>query len=167
MWRYLFKLLVFLVLIAGVGNYFIYFTTGRIPLQELWHHYRSTPVNIPKPTLPTLDLPRLPSIPGVSKNSAPKAFKWTDANGGVHYSDQAPDGQNAKLINMDPNQNLVQGSPASSPSEPKSPKQKTLENSTSEQKIPSSGENKQIDMGAIQKILQGMRSAADQQKPVE
>jgi hypothetical protein len=167
MWRYVFKLLIFLVLIAGVGNYFIYFTTGRIPLQELWRHYHNTPVNIPKPALPTLDLPSLPNIPGVSKRSAPKAFKWTDANGGVHYSDQAPDGQDATLIDMDPNQNLVQSSPLTAPPEPKSTKPKLPEEQTSEHQMPTGDENKQIDMAAIQKILQGMRSAADQQKSAE
>jgi hypothetical protein len=167
MWRYIFKLLVFLVSIAGVGNYFIYFTTGRIPLQELWRHYGNTPVNIPTPSLPTLDLPSLPTIPGVTKNSAPKAFKWTDANGSVHYSDQAPDGQDAKLIDMDPDQNLVQGSPVGQPAEPKPAKHKAQADSSAEPKLPAGDENKQIDMAAIQKLLQGMRAKADQQNPAE
>ncbi|HMU66635.1 MAG TPA: hypothetical protein PKE57_05805, partial [Cellvibrionaceae bacterium] len=63
MGRYLFKLGVFLSLIAGIGNYVVYLGTGRVPFNDLWQHFKKTPVEIPKPG--TLDLPSLPKLPSL------------------------------------------------------------------------------------------------------
>lgn len=120
--RYLLKLMVYLVLFAGLGNYLIYLTTGRMLLSEIWHRNVKIPTSLPSPSLPTVELPKLSKLTG--HDDAHKAFKWTDSNGIIHYADQPPDGQDAKLINMDPDQNLVQGSPPAPPPPAKSSKQK-------------------------------------------
>ncbi|MEY4589596.1 MAG: hypothetical protein RL497_1672 [Pseudomonadota bacterium] len=111
MGRYIVKITVFLAVLAGIGNYLVYLSTGRVPFNEIWRHYSKNPVSLPKPSLPSLDLPSLPQLPGLKEDGRHKAFKWTDKNGVIHYSDQAPDGKDATLIDMNPDRNLVQGDP--------------------------------------------------------
>ena len=102
----------------------------------------------------------------MSADNSARAFKWTDQNGVVHYSDQAPDGQNAKIISVDPNQNLVQGSPgASSETDaetkttpaPAQPNAVNLKGPTT------------IDNASIQQLLQQVKAAAEaaKQRPTE
>jgi Domain of unknown function (DUF4124) len=109
---FIFKLTVYLVLFAGIGNYIVYLMTGRVPLNELWQRYGKVPTSLPTPSIPSVELPNLSKLTG-RDDSAHKAFKWTDSSGVIHYSDQPPDGQDAKLIDMNPDQNLVQGTPLS------------------------------------------------------
>ncbi len=164
MGRYIFKLSVFLGLIAGIANYLIYLGTGRVPFNDAWQAVKKTPIEIPSPS--TLDLPALPKLPSMSADNSARAFKWTDQNGVVHYSDQAPDGQNAKIISVDPNQNLVQGSPvASSETDAET---KTTPAPAQQNAVNLKGPTT-IDNASIQQLLQQVKAAAEaaKQRPTE
>jgi hypothetical protein len=164
MGRYLFKLGIFLGLMTGIGNYLVYLGTGRVPFNDVWQHFKKNPVEIPKPG--SFDLPSLPQLPSISGKHESRAFKWTDANGVVHYSDQPPDGQNAQLINMDPNQNLVQGSPP--PAQETAPTNSKTASSKAAQNTPLNG-SPGVDNASVQQLLQQLKAAAEsaKQRPIE
>jgi hypothetical protein len=100
--RYFFKLTMYLIVIGGFANYLVYFTTGKVPLSSMWKSTQNLAEQLPTPSMATLSTPPMPKIPGVN-DSAPRAFKWTDSNGVIHYSDQAPDGEDAKIIAIEAN----------------------------------------------------------------
>ncbi|HMW49357.1 MAG TPA: DUF4124 domain-containing protein [Marinagarivorans sp.] len=164
MGRYLFKLGVFLSLIAGIGNYVVYLGTGRVPFNDLWQHFKKTPVEIPKPG--TLDLPSLPKLPSLGGKQESRAYKWMDKNGVVHYADQPPDGQNAQLINVDPDQNLVQGSP---PPVQESAPAKTKTTPSQAASNPVLNGSPAMDNASMQQLLQQIKAAAEsaKQRPIE
>lgn len=51
-----------------------------------------------------------PKMPGLAKLPAKKThyYKWQDAEGNWHMSDQAPDGIEAQRLVADPNANIIQ-----------------------------------------------------------
>lgn len=168
MGRYLVKLSLFLGLIIGIGNYLVYLGTGRVPFNDLWQHVKKTPIELPKPS--TLDLPSLPTLVGKSGEPSAKAFKWTDKNGVVHYSDQAPDGQQAQLIKVDPNQNLLQGSPAA-PVEIEPKKSNAAKNHPAANQTDNAALNPgaNLDNPSVQQLLQQIKAATEsaKQRPID
>lgn len=164
MGRYLFKLTVFLSLIIGIGNYMVYLGTGRVPFNDLWQHMKKNSIELPSPA--TLDIPDLPKLPNLKGDKAARAYKWTDHMGVVHYSDQPPDGQNARLINVDPDQNLVQGTaiapPETTAAQPKTPTPQAL-NNTAINGSPA------MDTQSMQQLLQQIKAAAEaaKQRPID
>lgn len=165
MGRYLFKLGVFLALIAGIGNYLVYLGTGRVPFNDLWQQAKKTPLELPNPG--TLDIPSLPKLPNITGEQSARAYKWTDNNGVVHYADQPPDGQNAQLINVDPDQNLLQGSPVP-PVETKPTPSKTAPTQAAQNNMGLNG-NPSLDNPSVQQLLQQIKAAAEsaKQRPIE
>lgn len=164
---FILKLMVYLTLFAGIGNYIVYLTTGRLPLSEIWQRYGKIPTSLPSPALPSVELPKMPTLNG-RNDGLHKAFKWTDTNGVVHYSDQPPDGQDAKLIEMDPDRNLVQGTPPAAP-----PQEKTTQQKMTQQKKPAESEiddiNKtyQIDPSKLEAIKQKLLESQMQRPAID
>lgn len=146
MQRYFFKLTMYLVVIAGLANYFIYFATGRVPFLDLFNSTEDLSKNLQIPSIPEFNTKSLPKVPGL--NATPdRAFKWTDSNGVTHFSDQAPDGQDAKLIQLE--------------SEQPAPEESTTTNDTKKSKkifVPGRGE---IDLDAIKQQLQDAQNTHD------
>lgn len=146
MQRYFLKVTIYLVIIAGLANYFIYFATGRVPFLDLMKSGQDLSKNLPTPSLPDFSSASLPKLPGL--NTTPeRAFKWTDSNGVTHFSDQAPDGQDAKLIQLE--------------SEQPAPKESTNDSDTKKSKknmVPGSGE---VDLDAIKQQLQDAQKSRE------
>lgn len=93
-----FKLFAMLAIMLGVSNYMMYIMTGKLPFSA---------DSFSVPSLPD----SLPSTIGSSiLSKKQQAYKWTDENGVVHYSSEAPsDAAQATIIEVDPNTNMVQG----------------------------------------------------------
>jgi Domain of unknown function (DUF4124) len=164
---FILKLMVYLTLFAGLGNYIVYLTTGRIPLREIWLRYGKLPTSLPTPSLPSVDLPKMPTLPGRNEGHQ-KAFKWTDGNGIVHYSDQPPDGQDAKLIDMDPDQNLMQGTPpADPPQENTTQEKKTHPKKPAESEIDQINKTYQIDQSKLEAIKQKLLDSQMQRPAID
>ncbi|HMW73575.1 MAG TPA: hypothetical protein PKD17_17235, partial [Cellvibrionaceae bacterium] len=87
-------------------------------------------------------------------------------NGVVHYADQPPDGQNAQLINVDPDQNLVQGSP---PPVQESAPAKTKTTPSQAASNPVLNGSPAMDNASMQQLLQQIKAAAEsaKQRPIE
>ncbi len=95
--RLVVKVVVVVILALGISNYLIYLNTGRLPLSEMreqfsgdWlagitHSFSADQVaDKAKQTLN--DLTGDESANGATA----KVYKWTDADGRVHYGDKAP-----------------------------------------------------------------------------
>lgn len=109
MFRLLFKSVVVLLLVFGIVNYFVYLKTGQVPLQDIrermgddWSvdlremfspdqiaadaknamRHVSDKISEPEPAAPA------------------KVYKWTDANGQVHFGDK-PMADGAEQIEVD------------------------------------------------------------------
>lgn len=109
--KFIFKIIVFILLSFGISNYLLYLTTGQSLLSKLR-----------KPNLPNISVgldtlkglqDNLPSITSQPKDSIREgveiAYKWTDAQGVVHYSAEPPaEVQATEIIELDPNTNIVQ-----------------------------------------------------------
>ncbi len=104
MGKLIFKIAVMLIIVVGMSNYVMYIMTGKSPF--------SFSGNGPS-------LPNAPSMSDLVPAGKQTAYKWTDANGVVHYSSEPPpEGQQATELEVDPNANLIQGlreAPADNP----------------------------------------------------
>lgn len=87
------KVAILLIVVAGVSHYGLYFMTGEylFSSQGLASNFK------------------VPSLKRSPLQSNDQVYKWTDENGVVHYSSDAPTAQEAKIIEVDPNTNLIQG----------------------------------------------------------
>lgn len=57
----------------------------------------------------SISAPKLSNVLPAKKENA---YKWTDANGVVHYSSEPPElAQTAEILELDPNANIIQGLP--------------------------------------------------------
>ncbi len=94
--RLIFKMIVICIVVAGLTGYGGYLMTGR-PVWDL------------------VSLPKMPKFEGVSKPALPgsadgfdRVYKWTDAEGVLHYSSEPPaDEILAEELNINSNTNVV------------------------------------------------------------
>jgi hypothetical protein len=75
---------------------FVYYKTGRVPVRE-WSEHFITPFTASF------------TAPSTTESTAVKIYKWTDANGVVHYDNQVGNQpvKNAQTLNIDPNKNVL------------------------------------------------------------
>lgn len=113
MFRLLFKSVVVLVLVFAIGNYLIYLKTGQLPLHDVRERMGSDwLVDLRELLSNKLSPDQLAAdakgaLKSVSDQvaeqdvSAPtKVYKWTDANGQVHFGDK-PVAKDAEQIDVD------------------------------------------------------------------
>ncbi len=113
MFRLLFKSVVVLVLVFAIGNYLIYLKTGQLPLHDVRERMgsdwlvdlRELLSNKLSPDQLAADAKgALKSVSDqVGEQDAPaptKVYKWTDANGQVHFGDK-PVVDDAEQIEVD------------------------------------------------------------------
>lgn len=109
MFRLLFKSIVVLLLVFFIGNYLIYLKTGQIPLRDMRERLGDDwLVDLRELFSPDqLAADAKQAMKHVSdkvsepKTPAPtKVYKWTDANGQVHFGDK-PLASNAEQIEVD------------------------------------------------------------------
>lgn len=92
--RLLFKAMVVVMLVAGIGNYLIYLKTGRMPLRDFSGHLASGFANLKEEYAPgQLADKAKKTVDGLTQGDATEAaptkvYKWTDADGRVHYGDK-------------------------------------------------------------------------------
>lgn len=103
------KSLMVLVFVAGIGNYLVYLKTGQMPLLAMRDQFAG---KSPGDFLPRFSADQLASdareaahkVANQLSNEEPapevKVYKWTDAEGRVHFSDK-PQSQNAQQITVD------------------------------------------------------------------
>lgn len=112
MFRLLFKSLIVLLLVFFIGNYLIYLRTGHIPLSDVRERMGDDwQVDLRELFSPDqLAADAKAAIKNVSdKVSEPesvaptKVYKWTDANGQVHFGDK-PVASGAEQIEVDTRQ---------------------------------------------------------------
>lgn len=85
------------VIASGVSSYGLYLMTGKTPFS-----------NFKLPVF-SVSTPDLSNINPLSKGTD-TAFKWTDENGVIHYSNEPPaGGEHAEIIEVNPDTNLIQG----------------------------------------------------------
>lgn len=93
----IFKAVLMILIMVGISNYLMYIMTGKAPFS-----FGDMSLNMPEASISELKS----HIPAGKE----QAYKWTDANGTVHYSSEPPPENHAvELIHVDPNTNLVQG----------------------------------------------------------
>ena len=113
MFRLLFKSVVVLVLVFAIGNYLIYLKTGQLPLHDMRERMGGDwLVDLRELVSNKLSPDQLAAdAKGVMKSvsdrviepdtPAPtKVYKWTDANGQVHFGDK-PVARDAEQIEVD------------------------------------------------------------------
>lgn len=90
--RLVFKCLVVVVAVLGITNYLIYLKTGQVPARDLRMYWDSDWLaDIQEKYAPgQLAEKAKDAVNSLAPGeSAPtKVFKWTDANGQVHYGDK-------------------------------------------------------------------------------
>lgn len=87
------KLVVMLAIVVGISNYAMYIMTGKSPFSGF-----SSDISINTPEVSDL-LPK----------GKDRVYKWTDENGVVQYSSEAPQGAETETMTIDPNTNVIQG----------------------------------------------------------
>jgi len=81
---------------VGISNYVLYIMTGKSPFSKI-------------PQI-SLSAPSGDDIKRTLSGGKETVYKWTDANGKVHYSSEAPaDIESAQKMEVDPNVNLIEG----------------------------------------------------------
>ncbi|MFT7560078.1 MAG: hypothetical protein ACI93R_001993 [Flavobacteriales bacterium] len=103
--KLLIKVAIMMGLLIGISSFLVYKKTGKSPLGSL--------------SIPELSLSGLRNIAGESiqdlDTRSEQTYKWRDADGILHYSSEKPtDTTTYKLLNIDPNTNMIQGLPTSS-----------------------------------------------------
>lgn len=92
--RLVFKALVVVMLAAGIGNYLVYLKTGQMPLRDFSSRLASGFANVKDEYAPGQLVDKAKkTVDGLTQDDAAatestKVFKWTDANGQVHYGDK-------------------------------------------------------------------------------
>lgn len=96
MGKLLFKVVVMLAITIGVSNYAMYLMTGKMPMSDFF-------------SKASVSGPDMPEVSNLLPKGSERAYKWTDENGVVHYSSEAPEHVNAETMNVNPDTNLIQG----------------------------------------------------------
>lgn len=101
----LLKTLVLTGVIVGMVNYAIYLQTGRMPVKE-WVQNINWSFDLSPSQLATkAENMGQGVMDQVSPSGAAKVYKWTDAEGVVHYGER-PAGDGAQEISIDTDQNV-------------------------------------------------------------
>lgn len=103
--RILFKMLVVTGLMVGIANYVIYLQTGRMPVQEWVKNLKTLDMN---PSHWVGDVKKMGEgvIDQVTPSKPVTVYKWTDADGVIHYGERPVD-DNAEAMKIDTNRNLM------------------------------------------------------------
>ncbi len=102
--RLLFKALVVVVLAVGIGNYLIYLKTGQLPINSVRENYNGDWLAAVKESFSSSQLAARKTMDALTKDEssqpAPaRVYKWTDANGQVHYGDK-PQGTGSEQVEV-------------------------------------------------------------------
>lgn len=92
------RFVVWAAILAGAANYLVYLQTGTMPIKTWLAKFQQNPIS--KVVAENVD--------GASKISAAKKvtiYKWTDANGVVHYDNQPVKG--ASVVEVSTNTNSM------------------------------------------------------------
>jgi len=100
MGKVIFKAVLMLGIVLGISNYVMYLMTGKTPFSQ-----------VPDVSIST------PNLSEMMPKGSERAYKWTDANGVVHYSSEPPPEVEAQVMDVDPNTNMIQGLRAEAPKE--------------------------------------------------
>ena len=114
--KLLIKLMLTLLVLAAALP-FTPFMPGGKPLLSLG--------NLKWPKLEAPSLPALKPAGGTSSSNNQTFYKWHDAKGNLHFSDQPPKGHTAQLetVEVNPNTNLIPGVKAPPPQPQQKPAQ--------------------------------------------
>ncbi len=93
MGKLIFKVVVMLAIVVGMSNYMMYIMTGKSPFSGL-----SSDMSL-----------SAPDVSNIIPKGNERAYKWTDENGVVHYSSEAPDHLDSETMDVNPNTNIIQG----------------------------------------------------------
>lgn len=99
------KCVMMVIIVIGLVHYALYLKTGQLPWQS--------PMlgNLVTETLPAISLESVK--PGSDKT---RVYKWVDEQGVVNYSQEPPPDQaNTEMLEIDPDVNLIQGTPVTAP----------------------------------------------------
>ncbi|WP_049630298.1 DUF4124 domain-containing protein [Cellvibrio sp. pealriver] len=108
MLRLLFKSVVVLVLIVGIGNYLVYLKTGQMPLRDMHEQLGDNWFADLRASFSTEQFTNdakqavndISSQYGGQEQAAPTTvYKWTDADGQVHFGDK-PQNANAEQVEV-------------------------------------------------------------------
>lgn len=92
------KAVLVVVIALGASNYMLYIMTGKTP-------FDSSDMKVPDLSFSS---PKLDDINPLSDSN--KVYKWVDENGVTQYSSEAPpESVKSKILDIDPNVNVVQG----------------------------------------------------------
>ena len=98
------KMLLMVGVVFGISNYFLYLSTGKTPFSKASLSLPSLADG--KSKLDSLSK----SGKKLVKGDIQKAYKWTDSEGVVHYSSEAPAPEQAvEILHVNPNTNLIRG----------------------------------------------------------
>lgn len=104
--RLIFKTLVVVVLLFGVANYLIYLKTGQSPINGVRENYNGDWLAAIKDSFSSDELVEkarktVDDLSGEeqAKPAPTKVYKWTDAEGVVHYGDR-PDTADAEQVEV-------------------------------------------------------------------
>lgn len=123
----IFKAMLLVLLMAGLGNYLVYLKTGQMPLAAVRAQLADKPLG---DWLPAFSVDELTQVARTGANkvveqvlpaeSAPPVtvYKWTDAQGRVHFSDK-PQTSEARAIEVDTRNTLSAPESQSTAVEPK------------------------------------------------
>lgn len=101
--RLMFKSLVVVVFVVFIGNYIIYLKTGQMPLRDMQQRSGDDWLvdlrELLSPAQLAEDARNLVNN-ATGEGATAKVYKWTDANGQVHFGD-APKSDNAQQLEVD------------------------------------------------------------------
>ncbi|PUA29418.1 MAG: hypothetical protein B0W54_02190 [Cellvibrio sp. 79] len=104
--RFIFKSLVVILLVLGVGNYLVYLKTGQFPITAIRENYNGDWLAALKESFSPDDLVSTAkkTVDDLTNDEADKpaptkVYKWTDADGVVHYGDR-PDTAGAEQVEV-------------------------------------------------------------------
>lgn len=117
--KLIFKSFLVAMIFMGIANYFIYLNTGQLPLKNLTDKISRIDLkSYFSFSMPDIKDGNLVESGGQSLNSTgekimsdgkTRIYKWTDAQGVVHYDQNPPSHSDAQEMTIDPDINLVEG----------------------------------------------------------
>lgn len=140
--KYLIKTLVSMAIMIGISSYLLYLRTGQTPWSLLGIHSVS---DLQRAATPELNLQQLAdqalrkagnltdsakskvadiTDAEILKPAAPQqVYRWVDAQGVTHFSEQPPEGVTSVPVTLRPDRNVIQGLPQAEADNPENPPQ--------------------------------------------